>query len=130
MLEEKKEQAATEVAAHRRQGRKRKPLSAKLARVEVIHDLTDEEKQCDCGQTLKFIGNDVTEQLAIIPLTHYVIKHIRRRYGCNCKQCLRTAPMPTGVLPGTQASATLIAHVMVSKYLDGAPLYRQEKMAA
>ena len=129
-LEEEEEQAATEVAAHRRQGRKKKPLSAKLARVEVIHDLTDEEKQCDCGQPLKLIGNDVTEQLAIIPQTYYVIKHIRRRYGCSCKQCLRTAPMPVSVLPGTQASATLIAHVMVSKYLDGLPLYRQEKMAA
>ena len=126
-LAQEKEDAAT---PRKRRGRQKKPFPKKLRRVEVVHDLSDEEKRCHCGQTLIHIGDDVTEQFAIIPLTYYLIRHIRRRYGCACKQCLKTASKPPAVLPGTQASAQLIAHAMVSKYLDGLPLYRQEKMAA
>lgn len=129
-LKEEKEQASTTVAAHQRRGRQKKPFPKNLRTVEVVHDLSDDEKHCSCGKTLKHIGDDVSEQLAIIPQTYYRIKHVRRRYGCSCKQCLRTASMPASVLPGTQASAQLIAHIMVSKYLDGLPLYRQEKIAA
>lgn len=126
-LAQEKEEAAT---PRKRRGRQKKPFPRKLRRVEVVHDLSDEEKRCHCGQTLIHIGDDVTEQLAIIPQTYYLTRHIRRRYGCACKQCLKAASKPPAVLPGTQASAQLIAHAMVSKYLDGLPLYRQEKMAA
>ncbi len=129
-LEQEKKQADTQVEAHTRRGRQKKPFPKKLRRVKVVHDLPEDQKQCECGQTLVHIGDDVSEQLAIVPQIHYVIEHVRRRYGCSCKQCLKTAPMPPGVLPGTQASAQLIAHIMVSKYLDGLPLYRQEKQAA
>jgi len=124
------DQPDVEVASHKRRGRQKKPFPKKLPRVEVVHDLSDAQQQCSCGQTMQYIGDDVSEQLAIIPKTYYVIKHIRRRYGCSCKACLRTADMPSGVLPGTQASAQIIAHTLVSKHLDGLPLYRQEKMAA
>lgn len=51
-------------------------------------------------------------------------------YACRCKQCIRTAKMPAQPLPGSRASASLLAQVMVSKHLDGLPLYRREKMAA
>lgn len=129
-LEEEKQLHTTVTTHRRRKGKKKKPQPKHLQRVQVVHDLSDAEKQCTCGRTLKYIDSDVSEQLAIIPQTHYVIEHIRRRYGCRCKQCIRTASMPTSVLPGTQASATIIAHAMVSKYLDGVPLYRQEKIAA
>ncbi len=129
-LKQEKDQAVTQVEAHTRRGRQKKPFPKKLRQIEVVHDLTDDQKRCACGETLQHIGDDVSQQLAVIPQTYYVIKHIRRRYGCSCKQCLKTASMPPSVLPGTQASAQLIAHVMVSKYLDGLPLYRQEKIAA
>lgn len=129
-LQDEKEQTSTVKAHRRRKGKKKKPLAKHLPRVEVVHDLSPEEKQCGCGRELKCIGDDISEQLAVIPQTYFVIKHIRRRYGCQCKQCLLTASMPEGVLPGTHASASIIAKAMVSKYLDGIPLYRQEKIAA
>ena len=118
-LAQEKEDAASSATPRKRRGRQKKPFPKKLRRVEVVHDLSDEEKRCNCGQTLIHIGDDVTEQLAIIPQTYYLIRHIRRRYGCACKQCLKAASKPPAVLPGTQASAQLIAHAMVSKYLDG-----------
>lgn len=129
-LKQEKEPTSTQIEAPTRRGRQKKPFPKKLREIELIHDLSDDQKHCACGETLKHIGDDVSEQLAVIPLTYYVIKHIRRRYGCSCKQCLKSASMPASVLPGTQASAQLIAHIMVSKYLDGLPLYRQEKIAA
>jgi len=52
-------------------------LPAHLPRVEVEHELDDDEKQCHCGKTLERIGEQVHEQLSIIPQQHYVIRHIR-----------------------------------------------------
>jgi transposase len=98
--------------------------------VDVVYDLDPGERDCDCGEALQRIGEQVLEQLAVIPQQHYVIRHIRPTYACTCKQCIRTAVMPAQPLPGSRASAALLAHVMVSKYLDGLPLYRQEKIAA
>ena len=52
------------------------------------------------------------------------------RYACRCKECAKNAPMPAHPLSGAQVTPVMIAHTMVSKLLDGLPLYRQEKMAA
>ena len=71
--------AASSATPRKRRGRQKKPFPKKLRRVEVVHDLSDEEKRCNCGQTLIHIGDDVTEQLAIIPQTYYLITHIRRK---------------------------------------------------
>jgi hypothetical protein len=66
----------------------------------------------------------------VIPQQYYVIRHVRPTFACSCKACIRTASMPAQPLPACQVSPQLLAHVMVSKYLDGLPLYRQEKIAA
>ena len=130
-LAEQKAAEKTQVKAHTRKGRQSRPLPKELPFVEVVHELPEDQKHCDdCGLELKPIGEDVTEQLGIIPQTYYRIRHKRIRYACACKQCMRTAPIPAQPLPGTQASAVLLAHTMVGKYLDGLPLYRQEKIAA
>lgn len=105
-------------------------LPAHLPRVDVFHDLDDYLKQCDCGATLEEIDEEVLEQLAVIPKQYYVIRHRRKKYACRCKQCIRTATMPVQPLPASQASPQIIAEAMVSKYRDGIPLYRQEKIAA
>jgi hypothetical protein len=65
----------------------------------------------------------------VIPQQYYVIRHLRKKYACACKGCLRTATMPKQPLPATGASPQLLAQVMVAKYFDGLPLYRQEKIA-
>jgi len=120
-----------EVPAHKRRRKKAShALPAELPRVEVVYELDAEERYCHCGEELKRIGEEVLEQLAVIPQQYYVIRHIRPTYACSCKQCIRTATMPKQPLPATQASPQLLAQLMVNKYTDGLPLYRQEKMAA
>jgi transposase len=73
------------VPAHNRKKRGRKALPEDLPRVEVIHDITDEEKQCGCGCIKARIGEDVSEQLDIIPAKIQVLRHVRYKYAC--RQC-------------------------------------------
>lgn len=118
------------IPAHKRRKKARQALPPELPRVDVVYDLDPEDTHCTCGEPLQRIGEQVLEQLAVIPQQHYVIRHVRPTYACSCKQCIRTASMPVQPLPGSRASGALLANVMVSKYLDGLPLYRQEKIAA
>ena len=120
-----------EVKPHTRRAKNpRKPIPAHLPRVDVEHELDEAERTCHCGGTLQRIGEDINEQLSIIPRQYFVVRHIRGRYACACKDCARSAAMPVHPLPGAQVTPVMIAHIMVSKLLDGLPLYRQEKMAA
>ena len=118
-----------QVPAHSRRRATPRALPEELPRIEVIHDLPEADKRCGCGRTLEHIGDETLEQLAVIPLQYYVIRHLKRKYACACKGAIRTASMPPQPLPASQASPQLLAQVMVSKYHDGLPLYRQEKMA-
>jgi len=70
----------------------------------------------------------VSEQLDIIPAKIQVIRHIRKKYACDCGKCIKTAPMPKQPIPKSLASPGLLAHITVSKYQDALPLYRQEKI--
>jgi transposase len=58
-------------------------LPAELPRVDVIHDLPEEEKKCDCGAPLSCIGQDVSEKLDYVPARLRVIRHIRYKYACK-----------------------------------------------
>lgn len=119
------------VPAHTRKRKKTShALPADLPRVEVVYELQASERHCTCGKVLARIGEEVLEQLAVIPQQYYVIRHVRPAFACSCKACIRSASMPAQPLPACQVSPQLLAHVMVSKYLDGLPLYRQEKIAA
>jgi len=120
-----------QIPAHTRKRKVARSLPEDLPTVELVYDLDDEQKTCDaCGERLTPIGQVVTEQLGVIPLQYFRIHHIRQKHACQCKKCIKTAPMPALPLPGSQASAQLLAHIAVSKYTDGLPLYRQEKIAA
>lgn len=122
---------SVEIKAHQRKKKKSThDLPAHLPRVEVVHDLDESQKQCDCGGQLEEIDEEILEQLSVIPKQYYVIRHRRKKYACSCKQCIRKASMPAQPLPASQASPQVIADAMVSKYRDGTPLYRQEKIAA
>jgi len=110
--------------------RKRRQLPDGLERVRVTHELTDAERHGACGGTLMPIGEQITEQLGILPQRHFVIQHVKLKCACSCKGCgVRTAPMPTPPIPGSQASPSLLAWSLVAKYHDGLPLYRQERIA-
>ena len=84
------------------------------------------------GDDWTFIGYDTSEQLAVIPRQHYVIAFKRAKYAPNheavagAAQGIRVAPRPEQILPRSIAHSSVIADVVVRKYVDGLPFYRQE----
>ena len=115
------------VAAHTRKTRGRKPLPNHLPRIDIIHELPESERFCDHdGRLLTEIDAVISEQLDIIPAKIQVLRHIRKKYACDCGQCIKTAPLPAQPIPKSMASPGLLAHITVSKYQDALPLYRQE----
>jgi len=115
------------IAAHKRKKRGRKPIPDHLPRIDVIHELPESERRCQHdGRLLSEIGEVISEQLDIIPAKIQVLRHIRKKYACDCGQCIKTAPLPAQPIPKSMASAGLLAHITVSKYQDALPLYRQE----
>ena len=107
----------------------RKPLPDHFQRVEVIHDLTDADKVCSCGCQLSKIGEDVSEQLDVIPAQLKVLRHVRYKYACRaCSEGVKTAPLPLQPIPKGIPTAGLLAHVAVAKFDDHLPLYRQSEI--
>ncbi len=121
------EEETVTVPAYTRQKRGRKKLPEGLPRVEVIHELTDDERICPHdGHALTEIGEVISEQLDIVPAKIQVIRHVRKQYACACGQCIKTAALPAQPIPKSLASPGLLAHITVSKYQDALPLHRQE----
>jgi transposase len=118
------------VPAHQRAKGGRRPLPEHLDRVEVVHDLDEDQKHCPHdGHALVRIGEQVSEQLDIIPARFRVLRHIRPQYACpHCEQGVHCSPPPPQILPKAQASADLLAHVVIAKYADALPLYRQSQI--
>lgn len=116
------------VPAHSRKKPGRKPLPDYIERVEVLHDLSEEEKLCPHdGTRLTRIGEEVSEQLDVIPAKVQVLRHIRPKYSCPCcREGIKTAVMPPQPIPRSIASPGLLAYVATAKYVDALPLYRQE----
>ena len=134
-LVEEKAQKTVIIPEHARQKPKRKPLPKDFPRVEVVHDIDESEKVCGCGAALSRIGEEVCEKLDIIPAQIRVVRHIRPKYAC--KSCegvesigptVKISPPPAEIIPKGIATAGLIAHIVISKFADSLPLYRQEKI--
>ena len=107
----------------------RKPLPKDLPREIIRHELPEDEQVCSCGCQLHVIGEDKSEQLEIIPAQVKVIEHIQVKYGCRaCEQGVTVAPKPPQPIPKSIATAGLLAYVIISKFLDSLPLYRQESI--
>jgi len=122
---------AVDVPAHTRKRRGRRPLPDFLPVQEILHDLPDDEKICanDPDHTLAEIGRETSDQLKFIPATIEIVRHVRPKYACpSCKEGVKIAPMPKLPIPKSLATASLLAHVATCKYVDGLPLYRQEKI--
>lgn len=108
---------------------KRAPLSAELKRVDVVHDVPENERTCPCGTPMVEIGQDVSEQLDIVPMQVRVLRHIRKRYGCPpSAHAPVTAPLPPQPLPKSNASADFLAMLLTTKYVDDLPLARFENV--
>ena len=114
----------TTIKEHKRKpGRKKLPKE--LPREQIIYDLTEEEKRCSCGCELSKIGEEKSEQLDYIPAKLQVIEHVRYKYACKgCEEVVRCAKLPNKPIPKANATAGLLAQIMVSKYVDHLPLYR------
>ena len=103
--------------------------------VEIIdHRLPEEEQVCSCcGGQLHEMSTEVREELKIVPAKASLVRH--NRYIYACRQCEKnaittpivTAPMPIPAFPKSLASPSAVAFLMSQKYLEGLPLYRQEK---
>jgi transposase len=119
------------VPAHTRKKRGRKLLPDFLPVQEILHDLPEAEKVCahDPSHTLVEISRETSDQLKFIPATVEIVRHVRPKYACpTCKEGVKIAPMPKLPIPKSFATPSLLAHVATSKYVDGLPLYRQEKI--
>ncbi len=124
-----------EVAAHVRKKKGRRPISPEYPRVDVVHDILEEEKNCSCGCALTRIGEDVSEKLDIVPQKIQVIRHIRPKYACRgCEgvegdgPSVKIAPMPPQLISQGIVSPGLLAYILVNKFADGLPFYRQQNM--
>ena len=111
----------------------RRPLPDHLPRIEILHDLKDDEKPCPCcGELRQRIGEEVSEQLEYIPASFKVLKHVRVKYACGrCEhdgynpQIVAAAKPPQPIEKGLPGPG-LLAYVIVSKLGDHLPLYRLE----
>jgi transposase len=128
------EAASEEITPRPREARTRKTnrgsLPAHLERIEQIVDLDDKACPC-CGGALHQIGEDVAERLDVVPTTFRVLVTRRPRYGCrSCEGAVVQAPAPARIVEGGIPTEALIAQVLVSKYADHLPLYRQAQIYA
>jgi transposase len=109
-------------------GHGRKRLPAHLLRKPVVHDVPLEERACpDCGVERRRIGEEVREQLEYVPASMIVLQHIRPKYACQscCANIVIAERLPEPIEKGLPGPG-LMAQVVVSKYADHLPLYRQE----
>ena len=105
-------------------------LPAHLPRVEVIVDIEDKACPCCEGQ-LHVIGEDVSERLDILPARFRVLVTRRPKYACrSCEEVVVQAPAPARLIEGGIPTDAAVAHVLVSKYADHLPLYRQAQIYA
>ena len=111
----------------RKKGHGRRVIPDHLPRTPVLHDVPPAERVCDCGREKARIGEDVTEQLEYQPGKLFVFRHIYPKYACSCcKDGVTSAEPVANPIARCLAGPGLLAYVMVSKFSDHLPLYRQQ----
>ena len=105
---------------------KRLPLPVHLPRTEIRHE--PDSTSCACGCQLRRVGEDVAEKLDYTPGTFTVERHIRGKWVCQTCETLIQAPLPPQVIDKGIPTSGLLTQVLIGKYLDHLPLYRQERI--
>ncbi len=105
---------------------RRKPLPDHLDRNETVISPGDNCGQC--GGSLRTLGEDVTEELEYVPGRFVVNRIVRPRMVCKCCEAIVQAPLPSRPIERGRPGPGLLAHVLVSKYADHLPLYRQSQI--
>jgi transposase len=135
-LEELEANAATaappEVPASARESKPaRKPLPDHLPREPHVHEPATGSCHCpECGGMLRALGEDSSEVLEYVPEHWKVIKHVRPKYSCSACQKIVQANAPSRPIERSYAGPGLLAHVLVSKFCDHLPYYRQSQIYA
>jgi len=126
----KDEAASAKAAEEKAKRRGRKPLPEGLPRRNVEH-LPAEGCTCRaCGGALRKVGESVTEVLEYRPGRFEVVRHVRPAFSCRACEAMTQAPMPAMPIERGRPGPGLLAHVLVSKYCDHIPLYRQSEIYA
>jgi len=121
----------------KRKGKREEDLSG-LPVERIDYKLSEEERGCpECGETMHDIGvGNVRKELKLIPAKVVVVEHATHSYACKNPECVEVgggtpiivkAESPAALIPGSLASPSLVAHIIVQKYSNGMPLYRIEK---
>ena len=105
---------------------KRQPLPTNLPRREIRHE--PDSTTCQCGCQMKRIGEDVAEKLDYVPGVFSVERHVRGKWACSQCETIVQAPVDAHVIDKGIPTAGLLAQVLVAKYADHLPLYRQESI--
>ena len=113
-------------ATEKKQKPKRTALPSEFPRTLIHHE--PDNTHCLCGCALKRIGEDVSEKLDYTPGVFTVERHIRGKWVCDDCETLIQAPVPAQVIDKGIPTAGLLAHVMIAKFADHLPLYRQESI--
>jgi transposase len=107
----------------------RKPLPAHLARERIVYEPASACASCG-GTVLRKLGEDVSELLEYVPSSFKVVQIVRPKLSCRACETIMQAPLPSFPIERGRPGAGLLAHVVVSKYADGLPLYRQSEIYA
>jgi transposase len=128
----KTDTAAPEAPSRERAKPKRQPLPDHLPRQDVVHQPAgDGACTCpDCGKAMAGLGEDVTEVLDYVPGHFQVIRHVRPKYACTACDAITQAPAPAMPTPRGRATPAMLAHLLVAKFCDHLPLYRQSEIYA
>jgi transposase len=107
----------------------RKPMPAHLPREQIVHEPAPVCSGCG-GTVLRKLGEDVTEVLEYVPSSFKVVQIVRPKLSCRSCETIVQAPLPSLPIERGRPGPGLLAHVIVSKYADGLPLYRQSEIYA
>lgn len=121
------------VSGHKRNKKGRRSIPDDLPRRERLVDIPEEEKLCSCGAMKTRIGEETSEKIDYIPAEAFVWRIIRPKYVCNCchgeddeGMAVSIAPMPPSITGKSILAEGLFGHIIVSKFADALPFYRQE----
>ena len=114
----------------------RKAFPEHWPREQIEHDLSRDEKKCECGRKMKHIGQDVSEKLKVEPEQPVVERHVRHKYACkHCAEipdksysAIKIAGLVSCMIPKSIVTPSLLALVLVRKFCDALPFYRQENI--
>lgn len=112
-----------------RRPRGRRPMPSHVPRRVIVVDVPEKDKVCACGKAKAKIGESVSEKLDYIPSSFEVVQTVFPKYACpHCHDGVVSAPPPAQAVEKGMAAEGLLAHVVVSKYVDHLPLYRLERI--